>query len=124
MVDRSLATLLAALALFLVLANLSVAQTRDIPNLMCSEVYSDKNFTETTGLMLTWLSGYRDGIAALSALDDRLQKLPNFDQIGSLVLAICTAKPDQSVGETATDVFQALINALPGERLKLALPGK
>lgn len=74
--------------------------------------------------MLLWMRGYQDGVAALTALDKRLQKVGevDFDQLGAVVLTLCKVKQEQSVGTAVTGAFELLINGQPGRRLDLALP--
>jgi hypothetical protein len=71
---------------------------------------------------MRWLSGYRDGVAALVVLDKRLGTLPRDPYfLGALVLSSCHAKPDRSIGEVANEVFEKLINRGPGQPLKLGV---
>jgi hypothetical protein len=64
-------------------------------------------------IMMLWLSGYRDGIAALAGLDKRLGVALPYDQLVALVLVYCRNKQDQSVGEAVTGAFEMTLNALP-----------
>lgn len=101
------------------------AQEKDVAHLMCSDVVSSSgSFTQKTPAMETWLMGYFDGITALSAIDPRVQALrkTDFNQLASVLLASCAAKPSQLVGETVTDLFALFINAQPGVPLELATP--
>jgi hypothetical protein len=71
---------------------------------------------------MRWLSGYRDGVAALAVLDKRLGNLPRDTYLlGALVLSSCHAKPDRSIGEVANETFEMFINREPGQRLKLGV---
>jgi hypothetical protein len=109
------------------------AQTLDeVSQLKCADILPADDgtpagkFTRTTLIMLTWLAGYRDGIAALGSVDPRFQMVGKTElpQFGALVIAYCKAKPTLNVGEAVTGVFEFTINSLPGERVDLALPPK
>jgi hypothetical protein len=88
----------------------------------CRDIASSNNSpTLLAGVTFTWLAGYRDGLAALAALDPRL-KTVGFDKLLLEVVAICKVHPELAVAEVATDVLQFYINAQPGVLIELALP--
>jgi hypothetical protein len=105
------------------------AQTLDdVPQLKCGDILpkDDGAPTRKTFIMLTWLAGYRDAIAALGSVDQRFQIVGKTDmsKLAPQVLAICEVHPELTVGEVTTDVFAALLNLLPGKQIDLALPPK
>jgi Sel1 repeat-containing protein len=72
---------------------------------------------------MRWLAGYRDGAAAMAALDKRLADLPRDPfLLGALVLSSCHANPDRSIGEVANGVIEMFVNKQPGRRLNLGVP--
>jgi hypothetical protein len=99
---------------------------KDVRTFSCRDVISpnDGSLTPKTGAALTWLAGYRDGVASLAAVDRRLKNVGEIglDPLGAMVLAYCKAKPEMPMVEAVTGVFEFSINAQAGERIDLALP--
>lgn len=124
-------SLAGSLGLFLLLIGNAVTANADTPwdavrASTCGDlVSSDGSSTpKLAAFTFTWLAGYRDGLAALAAMDPRLKAVGNakLEQFGPLVLAYCRAKPNLPVTEAATGVFELFINAQPGVRIGLSLP--
>ena len=96
----------------------------DIPHYKCSEIIgNDGSQTRKTVPVLIWLAGYREGIAALAALDKRLSMIPA--DISLSVLVGCENAPTRSLDDVVVSIFAMMINALPGPGgpLTLAVPG-
>jgi hypothetical protein len=89
-----------------------------------SSFSDDCSLTPKAGVMLTWLAGYRDGIAVLASVDHRFEAVrkTNLDQLGATVLTYCKLKPAMPMVAAATGAFEMLINGLPGAVIDLAVP--
>jgi hypothetical protein len=67
---------------------------------------------ETLEPFIRWVAGYSDGVAALAAHDKRrLGKFPrNVYVLGALVLSVCNAKNDQSIGQVARELLERFVD--------------
>jgi len=104
-----------------------LAHADGTPSLPCSAMVSaDGSATGNTLAFLTWFFGYRDGLAALAKIDGRLKALPQVPpvQLGAMFLTYCRNKQSLPLGEAATGVFELTLNAQPGSRFDLRVPGQ
>jgi len=89
-------------------------------------VSADGSATGNTLAFLIWFFGYRDGLAAMAKIDGRLKALPQVPpvQLGAMFLTYCRNKQSITLGEAATGVFELTLNAQPGSRFDLRVPGQ
>jgi hypothetical protein len=116
--------LLSALAFMAFLPGLAADQKPwdAVPQMKCSEVFTSAGeFTPRSESAFTWMVGYMDGLRAASMLDKRLRTLSEAGSltIGTMLLAYCQKKPEDTLRGAATSVAEFLMNAQPGRRLDL-----
>ena len=87
------------------------SSTRPEPKLACRQIVSSdaKTFTEKTPEFLTWLSGYQDGIFAVSAIDHRLAGLGR-------------ASHGATGGDAVTNVFSMAADMIVEPQINLRAP--